>query len=88
MLAKRYVLTANTSPEDWYQGRCPLHDMAPCDRLCGQARAPDPLCGRLDAPAPGAAGAEVPGNTEPQGQEPQPALGEDIVQAIASWRCD
>ena len=70
------------------QGRCPPHDMAPCDRLCGQARAPDPLCGRLTPPAPGAAGAEVPGNTEPQGQEPQPALGEDIVQAIASWRCD
>ena len=32
------------------QGRCPPHDMAPCDRLCGQARPPDPLCGRLDAP--------------------------------------
>ena len=56
MLAKRYVLTANTSPEDWYQGRCPPHDMAPCDRLCGQARPPDPLCGRLTPPTPGAAG--------------------------------
>ena len=72
------------------QGRCPPHDMAPCDRLCGQARAPDQLINCVDGwtPLRPGLGAEVPGNTEPQGQEPQPALGEDIVQAIASWRCD
>ena len=51
MLAKRYVLTANTSPEDWYlKADVHHHDMAPCVRLCGQARASDPLRGRLDTP--------------------------------------
>ena len=89
MLAKRYVLTANTSPEDWYL-KADVH----CTiwrRVTDFAAKHGRLIHCMDGwtpPAPGAAGAEVPGNTEPQGQEPQPALGEDIVQAIASWRCD
>ena len=43
MLAKRYVLTANTSPEDWYLKADVHRTIWRRDRLCGQARAPDQL---------------------------------------------
>ena len=89
MLAKRYVLTANTSPEDWYL-KADAHRTI-WRRVTDFAAKYGRLVHCVDGwtpPTPGAAGAEVPGNTEPQGQEPQPALGEDIVQAIADWRCD
>ena len=77
MLAKRYVLTANTSPEDWYL-KADVHRTI-WRRVTDFAAKHGRLIHCVDGwtpPAPGAAGAEVPGNTEPQGQEPQPALGE------------
>ena len=83
MLAKRYVLTANTSPEDWYL-KADVHRTI-WRRVTDFAAKHGRLIHCVDGwtpPAPGAAGAEVPGNTEPQGQEPQPALGEDIVKRL------
>ena len=83
MLAKRYVLTANTSPEDWYL-KADVHRTI-WRRVTDFAAKHGRLIHCVDGwtpPTPGAAGAEVPGNTEPQGQEPQPALGEDIVKRL------
>ena len=83
MLAKRYVLTANTSPEDWYL-KADVHRTI-WRRVTDFAAKHGRLINCVDGwtpPTPGAAGAEVPGNTEPQGQEPQPALGEDIVKRL------
>ena len=82
MLAKRYVLTANTSPEDWYL-KADVHRTI-WRRVTDFAAKHGRLVPVWTAgpPAPGAAGAEVPGNTEPQGQEPPARLGEDIVKRL------
>ena len=88
MLAKRYVLTSNTSPDDWYPRADPHRTVR--RRIADFAE----RFGRLiecqagwESSLPAWAGAEVPGNTEPTGQEPQPApLGDDIVTAIANWQ--
>ena len=51
MLAKRYVLTANTSPEDWYL-KADVHRTIwrrVTDFAAKHGRL-IPLCGRLDAP--------------------------------------
>ena len=57
MMAKRYVLTSNTSPDDWYQGGPTSHRPPPNLRLRRALRPPDRVPGRVGSflpPGPGA----------------------------------
>ena len=84
MMAKRYVLTSNTSPDDWYIRADPhrtvrrrISDFA--ERFGPAYRVP----GRLGSFPPAWAGGRGWGNTRAQPATPS---GQDVLDAIANWR--
>ena len=81
MLAKVYVITANTDPEDWYR-RADVHRTI-MRRITDFAAAK----GRLIHCTPGwCDGDRVGGNTSGAPTPVPSPLGDDVVTAIANWR--
>ena len=81
MLAKVYVITANTDPEDWYR-RADIHRTI-MRRITDFAAAK----GRLIHCTPGWCDGDGVGVILAEPPTPVPApLGDDVVTAIANWQ--
>ena len=83
MMAKRYVLTSNTSPDDWYIRRTHIVPSG-----AGFPISPSASAGLSNARPggklpPAWAGGRGWGNTRAQPRDPS---GQDVLDAIANWR--